>query len=754
MKSTGAFVISVLPALGMGIPAMAQDNSDDIVVTAQRREQRLSDVGMSITALGSETLENRNVADVSGLASLVPGLSVGDTGYGAPIYTLRGVGVNEPSLGAASSVAIYVDEVPLAYPVMTLGATLDLSRIEVLKGPQGTLYGQNSTGGAINYIANKPTDEFEAGVTGSFARFNKASLEGFVSGPLSPTLRARVAVRTIQGGAWQRSITRDDELGDSNRFVGRAILQWDPSEDFSATLNLNGFVDKSDTLAPQLIRVVRPGFIPEVALAPIPGDNARSSDWDPGDAFKADDYFYQASLRAEWHFSDALTLTSISTYSKHRRRSLNEFDGMALQTNRYRLDGSIEALAQEVRLNADLSGSRWIIGANVGHDNVNDDQFQQLRFSSSGLVLGNKFDAITNDADQQIRSWAVFTNIEVPLTDRITVSGGIRLSQETRRFQACNRDPGSGDTAFAFTNLANTQRAALGLPPIAPIPPGGCVTLDANSIPGLFRSELKENNVPWNVNVNWKPAHEMLIYGRVSRGFKSGNFASLGAGNQGAYTPVVQEKLTAYELGARLSVDRIFRVEGAIFRYDYINKQLRARTVVPVFGNVQAQVNIPKSRIKGAELSAVLSPVRDLNISLSGVYLDANITKYVGFNVDSQIIDHAGKPFTFTPKYSLNGDVTYSRDIGDDLSLFGGVNISYRSHTVAAFAASSEFDIPKYTLIDAQLGIETKGRWKVWIWGKNITDKYYWTNVTRNGPVDIKFPAMPATYGISASYKF
>ena len=180
--------------------ALAQQNGvtdageySEIVVTAQRREQKLSEVPLSITAISGEALQERNLNDVNDLGKLVPGLSVSDSGYATPIYTLRGVGVNEQSLGSSPSVAVYVDEVPLPYPVLTQGATLDLQRLEVLKGPQGTLYGQNATGGAVNYIANKPTDEMSAGVTASFGRFSRGSVEGFLSGPLGDVVKARVA---------------------------------------------------------------------------------------------------------------------------------------------------------------------------------------------------------------------------------------------------------------------------------------------------------------------------------------------------------------------------------------------------------------------------------------------------------------------------------------------------------------------------------------------------------------------------------
>lgn len=322
----------------------APNETGDIIVTAQRRNQTLTQVGLSITAVDGETLAERNITQAEDLAKLVPGLSVSDSGFSTPIYTLRGVGVNEPSAGSSSSVAVYVDEVPLAYPVLTQGAAFDLQRVEVLKGPQGTLYGQNSTGGAINYIANKPTNTFEAGVTGTIGRFTRGQVEGYVSGPISDTLKARVAGRFAFGDDWQRSITRQDGLGRIENYTGRAIVEWQPSSAFRATLNVNGWVDKSDTAAAQLVavfpgtlaRVDRGIVVVDAAGAPViganglvvtrpallPGNNARNADWDPGVALTRDDRFVQGSLRLDLDLADRVTLTSITSYADFDRKSV------------------------------------------------------------------------------------------------------------------------------------------------------------------------------------------------------------------------------------------------------------------------------------------------------------------------------------------------------------------------------------------------------------------------------------------------
>ena len=160
------------------------------------------------TASGAELLK-RGITDPTQLEALVPGFSYQKSSYGVPVFQLRGVGFYDTTQGVTPAVAVYVDEIPLPYSAMTRGAALDVERVEVLKGPQGTLFGQNSTGGAINYIAAKPTDQFSYGTYLDYGRFDAANVEGFVSGALSDTVRARAAVRFEHADAWQYSYTRD-----------------------------------------------------------------------------------------------------------------------------------------------------------------------------------------------------------------------------------------------------------------------------------------------------------------------------------------------------------------------------------------------------------------------------------------------------------------------------------------------------------------------------------------------------------------
>ena len=189
------------------------------MVTAQKREQSAADVPVAISAFSGESLETLGLTDTRDLTALVPGFSVAKSSANTPIYTLRGVGFNTPNVSSTSPVGIYIDEAAFPYSYMSQGLTFDVKRVEVLKGPQGTLYGRNTTGGLVNYITNKPSDQFEARIRLQAGNFDTIGLEGTVSGPLTDSLSARLAIKTLQvQEGWQESVSRPgDKNGEQDR---------------------------------------------------------------------------------------------------------------------------------------------------------------------------------------------------------------------------------------------------------------------------------------------------------------------------------------------------------------------------------------------------------------------------------------------------------------------------------------------------------------------------------------------------------
>lgn len=612
----------------------------DIIVTANKREQSLSDVGLSITAETGDTLIQRGITSPTDLGKIVPGLTVQPSPFNTPVYTLRGIGFYETTLSAAPTVAVYTDEVALPFSAPSRGAAFDIERVEVLKGPQGTLFGQNTTGGAINYIVAKPTNELDAGATASFGRFSTYDVQGYVSGPMSDTLKARVAVRTIQSGTWQKSFTRSDDLGKQDMLQGRILLDWQPSDRLKFLLNVNGWRDKGDTQAAQIVSDNCAGSTEGTCGSPDATNfknyprspmNPRAADWGYGVFGRRparDDSFWQASLRADLDLNDNLTLTSISAYSHYKTDSVQDFDGTTYASVDTNTTGYIKDFAQEIRLTGTLDNLNFIIGGNYNKSKTYDRLFYNFSEGPSSnplwMIPGAPRGVLTfNYSRQDVKNLAAFANAEYKITPNITLIGGIRYTDSKRDFEGCTNDFG-GQTAIWWNTLFGTN-----------VQPGGCITFTQNFPeifdPALF-DKLNEHNVSWNVGANYKTDGGMLLYTRVARGYKSGSFPTASVSSYTGYQPVKQESVTAYELGIKGPLmDR--RIEYAIagFYYDYKDKQLRGRKPDPTFGTLDGLVQIPKSRIWGVEGSIVGRPVDGLRVSLGATYINTKIKEFRRF---------------------------------------------------------------------------------------------------------------------------
>jgi outer membrane receptor protein involved in Fe transport len=256
----------------------------ELVVTAQKREENINDVGMSIQAASGDRLTKLGVTDTASLQKVVPGFEVTPNYYGTVVYTIRGVGFQDTSLAGSPTVTVYLDEAPLPFSILTAGATLDLQRVEVLKGPQGTLFGNNATAGAINYIANKPTSTFEAGGDVTFGNFGTANVQAYVSGPLADGLSARLAIQSNNSGAWQKGYgpQTGQDTGGTHFLNGRIAVQWKPNDKFRALLTVSGWSDRSYNQVGQLYGLAggrnhaMPAFLINYPLAP---HDPQSASW-------------------------------------------------------------------------------------------------------------------------------------------------------------------------------------------------------------------------------------------------------------------------------------------------------------------------------------------------------------------------------------------------------------------------------------------------------------------------------------------
>jgi iron complex outermembrane recepter protein len=744
-------------------PTSAGSELPEIMVTAQKRSERLNDVPLSITALSADQMSKQGIDDIADLQKVVPGFSYRLSQNGTPILQIRGIGFYDEQVAVSPTVTVYVDQVPLTYGRMTEGASLDLERVEVLKGPQGTLFGQNSTAGAINYIAAKPTSTFAAGADLDYGRFNAVTVGGFVSGPLAETVTARFAFKSETRDDWQYNREETDTLGRKDFQTARLLLDWQPVEALKVEFNVNGWLDKSDTQMSQARAYLPvspvPPFTPvtirtAAALTNYPyltNDNNRAADWNAGVDFGRDDHFFQTAMRADYAVADNLKIVSITSYSNLVVLDPIDADGTDVQALLVHQSGSISSASQELRLEGNSERMDWIVGGNYQRDRNRETQYTLLDGSNSQAPTPSgtwiHFDGLNLLNDQQIRTASAFANATLKFSEQWSLQSAVRYTSQDFGFSGCLADNGT-PTGFRL--------AEPGVPPFA------CATLLPSGVPGLYKTALDQDNVSWRGSLNWKPDIDSLIYASVTKGFKSGSFGTLPAVSYQQFKPVSQESVIAYETGFKTSFDnRRFDVSGATFYYDYDNKQIEGYVVVPPFGNLPYLVNVPKSRVAGGEFQIAAVPIDGLRITLGGTYLSTKVKgiALVGSPFGA-IVNANGEALPATPKWQGMTDAEYDFPLGD-LTAFVGAGYSYQSGSDAAFGANTGpagsgdwFSIRGYGLLGARAGVSVHDKYRIQLYGENITDTNYWNNVTHIYDTVDRIYGFPATFGIRASARF
>src|ERR1700731_1546901 len=335
------------------------DQLGEIIVTAEKRDERLRDVPLSVTAATGDQLRLLGGNSAADLEKIVPGFTYRQSQNGTPVFAIRGIGFYSEQAAVAPTVTIYQDQIPLPYARMAEGVPMDVERVEVLKGPQGTLFGQNSTAGAVNYVAAKPKDSFASGVDLTYGRFNEVDAGGYVTGPLMEGVDARLALRHEHRDDWQvNSINPDNTIGTHDLTIGRLLFDIKPTDKLKIGLNLNGWMDRSDTQQTQAR-----GYLPVSVLPPHPpqtiatfgaltsypyvtSDNPRLTDWSPGN-YRRRDNFFQVSANTGYAITDYIKLISLTSYAHLALYSPIDADGTYAPALAIFQHGLIKTFTQE-----------------------------------------------------------------------------------------------------------------------------------------------------------------------------------------------------------------------------------------------------------------------------------------------------------------------------------------------------------------------------------------------------------------------
>lgn len=708
---------------------------EEIVVTAEKRESSIRDVSASITAIGGEALAAGGIQDTQALINVTPNLIVQRSIIGK--LHIRGIGNENYSIAGDPSVAVHTDGIYVARAAAGLFDFFDINRVEVLRGPQGTLYGRNATAGVINVIPNAPGAEMEGYATAEYGNYDKIRLEGAAGGPLGDSgLRARVAVLGAWRDGYQTNIfpgAKARGLGDPDNqdlWAVRGQLAYDNGGPFTARLMIENIHDNSVPVAYKY--TAQPPF-PAVAPNP-PGLRVVNQGFEPGlpptgRSFGSDEnLFKQNTFTGGLHLNyagDAFTVTSITGYRKTRFHWLNDGDGVATFYVNYGQQDFTKQWSQELRIASPDPKARfsWLAGGYYFRETGT--QFIGLPIRLSTLGVGLPDDSIVVDGDSKTTAYAGFGELYYRVTDQVKLTLGGRYSHEKRAVD------------YTYKGLFVAPRRKI--------------------------ADASFNNFSPKAVIAYEFSDDANIYASVTRGFKSGGFNFIAF--QDGFSP---EKIWSYEGGYKATfLDGRARFNGAVFYSDF--KDLQVGQIV----NLQSVLtNAASAELYGVEADFAFLPTENFEIGGSLGYLHAEFTEFCTADPTKPTATAAAgctaanpinlKGFTLprAPRWSLSGYAAYTFALPGESTLTLRGDVRYQSKMFF-----TQFNRPSvaqggYAVADARLTWNSANEdFSVGVWVKNIFDKEYFSELLESGAFNPSlvvqgYPAPPRTYGITATARF
>ena len=783
-RAIGRVLMTLIAAISMASTpsAFAQDVLEEIVVTATKRTESLQDVGISVSAFSGDQISSMNVTDSTDLLSRVANLNIGSSqspSTNANVF-LRGVGSTGVSFNLQSGVGFYSDEVVLNSPVVNVLQLYDLERVEVLRGPQNTLYGRNTTGGAVNYISRKPEigGEVNGYVNARVGRFSQVDIEAAVGGPIGDSAAYRFAVDTrSRDGIRENLISgRDDEEIDKKAF--RAQLAFEPSDNVS--INLKAHVERVRDDDQRKVPVN--GFDPNDLTSPCtetnkPGTCATSrgfigsTDWREvhTDLVKApmevDAGGASASITIDF---ENFSLTSITGYEENEQRLVNDADGTPSPGFHFYLDSEQEQISQELRLASNTdSDIRWIVGAYY---------FNEDQDGTTGPLFGTPMGTmlVRSYAEFENTSTSVYGEIEYDVSERVTLKGGLRFGTDKIEGRSVallafegvlgmNFDEslinGAHLPSFPVLEQAARDNGVAVFTGGEANPVGGgpnrLIIVGGPTDPGAQINDTSWDEWGGTVGVDFAMNDDVLVYGKWSRGYKSGRFNQAPmsimnldptTGRSLGDTPVEPEIVEAYEVGAKVEfAEGRARLNASIFYNDYTDQQINQ------FINGEFTVVNADSEIVGGEIELNAVPADNWYVDLSLGFLDTDVKN----PTNSPLL---GEELPYAPE--TTGRIAVRKDWNLSNGSLMSFDIEGRYADGRWFnLANSGRKGPSYSVTNAQLSylFGDSQQYRLSLWGKNIFEEEWLTFVTPGGSqagADSAVLSPPRTYGLTVRADF
>ena len=727
-RALALFMASAAPVSAQTADAI--ESSDEIIVTAQRREQSLLEVPLAITALSDSQLTDRGVSNSAQLAAVVPNLQVNSSfGSTQPNFTLRGIGVaNEYNSNQASPVGVYINDVYIA-PRSNHGMGLfDLERIEVLRGPQGTLFGRNTTGGAINFITKAPGLSGNEGyVEVGYGNFNRWTAQGALEATLAEdAVGLRVAGNFVNSDGMIKNVYPGGRDGNSeDTLQGRATLRIKPNGT-PIDLKLTGYYgrDRGAQAAVHGIEAFREG------LGFFETNENRLG------LNKTEAWGLSGNLKLE--LSETLSLTSITSLDGGKLDLQQAADGAPIDVLDINWRSNYRQFSEEVRLNYETDGVAVVGGLFYGYDR----NFTQNRFNLPLPPAGGFF----QQYDQVRRSFALFAQGDIDLSESLVLTLGARYTWDKSRY----------DDAFAYLFVGAMGETPIPIATTVPCPGvAGTCAYDPDA-----RFQIAQNNraLTGRVALSYTLESGTLLYASYNRGYRAG------AVNGGGYTSsagidyVKPEFVNAFELGAKGRFADVLTLSASAFYYDYRNQQLQDTRPGPV----SFLVNAPKSKVYGLETEAVLKATDGLTLNAAVGLLG---TEYSELTLQGTDISGNRLPFAPTLTVQAGFDWTIAEVAGGAIRFSPNLNYSSQQY----FSPFNTVDVPGSGQLNAELQqgafakVNAVLAWEsdavqVRLWANNLFGARtlsYGLDLRGAGfPYNFLVPSNPRTFGAAARFSF
>lgn len=698
----------------------------EIVVTAQKESQNIQDVPISITAVTGEMLEAAQVNSVIDLSNTLPNVQINSFSNSpdSAVFTIRGIGVNDADPYVGTTVSVVVDGVVVGVNTAALLSLFDIDRVEVLRGPQGTLFGANTTGGVINVVTKQPTGEFGGEAQFVYGNYGQIEANASLNFPISENVAGKISVLHNSNNGYFRNYLDGERLGARNITSLRGYLKFEVGN-YDATVIGEYTATRNDSQTGVL--VAGPGelfFTPGETEDPF--DFRRGQSTDQPNSNDRDSYSITLTQNVDTSLG---MLTAITNYREYDNLLFSDDDAVTAVLLQTRREISHHQFSQEIRNLVDVTDTtRLIVGAFY---------FEQAYFLDQAGKLDGFLPGLGQPQTQDQENWSasVFAQAYQELTPELTLQAGIRYSHEETE---------AISTSANSINVAGPSQFG------DPLIPGTLV---------VASGEESWDNVGWKVGLDYQATPDVLLYGYYARGFKSGGFTGriVIAEDIGPFDP---EELDTFEIGIKSDLfDRRLRLNVSAFLNKYNDMQVVQNITFPSGANSATITNAGKSESKGFEIEATAVPVEGLTLTGALAYLDAEYKEY-----DTQVLDATGAlvPVSFagnrlmnSPKWNGAAGFNWEGQVGPG-TLNLGAQYSYTSSKFTSFTNLPVERVPSVELVNAHMSWSPDNSGlTIGVWARNLFDEEYFNQkLNLTGIGTLASIGAPRTYGVDLRYSF